>query len=387
VIPVRRAEANRRLDVANAKSGPLTAGRFPPSSTIETHLMARLCTGATLVGHNLGTDKINVYAELGVVAGRPRATNWDDSRQPLSCLGALKDLSETMPPRKITLIRAALPIKCPECDAAISWHHATGHVQFQCPKCGHGLHLRNNYFRVLYLFAFVVVTSVAYAAGARGDSLFAIVILGLWPTHFLLVFITMRLFPPDVESTGDFRGILYGSVVAEDASPSVGLPVSADAMSEQSTLVAGGSDQPRVFTVGKEHRTLEGVALRGAAIVLALSMVWMAARPLIYRIAPELGATKNGPAAFPVKVHIGDDEVAFTNGSTEAWSCKAELGFGEEHASIFSIGPQQTRELSYLEFRGSDTHVSLVELRDAAREKITIDCAESSGRTHFWQFR
>jgi hypothetical protein len=100
------------------------------------------------------------------------------------------------------------------------------------------LNLRNNYFRVLYLFAFVVVTSVAYAMGFRRDSLFAIIILGLWPTHLLLVFITMRLFPPDVESTGDFRGILYGSVVAEDASPSIRLPVGADAASEQSTLIA-----------------------------------------------------------------------------------------------------------------------------------------------------
>jgi hypothetical protein len=249
------------------------------------------------------------------------------------------------------------------------------------------LHLRNNYFRVLYLLAFVIVTSVAYAMGFRGDSLFAIVILGLWPTHFVLVFITMRLFPPDVESTGDFRGILYGSVVAEDAPSSVRLPVRADAVSDESTLVEGGSDSPGMFTVGKEHRTLEGIALRGAAIVLALSMVWMAARPLIYRIAPELGATKNGPAAFPVKVHIGDDEIAFTNGSAEAWSCKADLGFGEEYASTFSIGSQQTRELSYLEFRRSDTHVSLAELRDAARGKITIDCADPSGRTHFWQFR
>src|SRR5262249_20449745 len=149
------------------------------------------------------------------------------------------------------------------------------------------------------------------------------------------------------------------SVVAEDAPSSVRLPVSADAASEQSTLIAGGSDQPGMFTVGKEERTLEGLVLRGAAIVLALSMAWMAARPLISRIAPELGATKNGPAAFPVKVHIGDEEVAFTNGSTEAWSCKAELGFGEAHASSFAIGAQQTHLVSYLEFRGSDTQVSM----------------------------
>jgi predicted RNA-binding Zn-ribbon protein involved in translation (DUF1610 family) len=290
-----------------------------------------------------------------------------------------------MPSRKITLIRAAIPIKCPECGVAISWHQATGHVQFLCPGCGHGLRLRDNYFRVLYLFAAVVVTIIAYAAGMRGDSLFAVVVLGLWPTHLLLVFITIRLFPPDVESTGDFRGILYGSITPEDASTAPEFPIRTTAI-QPSTEAADGSDKRGMFRLGKEHRTLEGVVLRGAAIILGLSMVWMAAKPLIHRLAPELGATMNGPPAFPVRVHLGDDTIAFTNGSTEAWSCKAELGFGEEYTSAFSVDPQQTRELLYLDFRGSDTHVQVAALREAARGKITIGCAEPSGRTHFWQF-
>jgi hypothetical protein len=142
-----------------------------------------------------------------------------------------------------------------------------------------------------------------------------------------------------------------------------------------------------MFRLAKEHRTLEGVVLRGAAIILGLSMVWMAARPLVRRLAPELGATKHGPAAFPVKVHLGDDTISFTNGSTESWSCSAILGLGTEYASAFSIDPQQTRELSYLDFRGSDNDVQVAALRDAADEKITIECTERSGRTHLWLFR
>jgi len=78
--------------------------------------------------------------------------------------------------------------------------------------------------------------------------------------------------------------------------------------------------------------------------------------------------------------------IAFTNGSTEAWSCKAALGFRKEYTSTFSIDPQQTGELSYLDFRGSDTQLEVAELRDAARGKITIECAEPSGTTYFWQF-
>jgi predicted RNA-binding Zn-ribbon protein involved in translation (DUF1610 family) len=271
-----------------------------------------------------------------------------------------------MAPRRITLIRAAIPIKCPECGAAISWRHATGHVRFLCPECGNGLHLRNNYFRVLYLLAAVVMIMVAYGAGARGDSLFATVVLGLWPTHFLLVFITMRLFPPDVESTGDFRGILYGSISPEDTSTGPELTIRPIAASHPSTQVADGSDERGMFRLGKERPSLEGVVLRGAAIILGLSMVWMAARPLVRRLAPELGATKKGPAAFPVRVHLGDDTIAFMNGSTESWSCSAKLGFGDEYASAFSIDPQQTRELSYLDFRGSDNDVQVAALRDAA---------------------
>src|SRR5512144_81288 len=51
-----------------------------------------------------------------------------------------------MPPRRITLIRAALPVKCPSCGAEISWEDAGG-PQFLCPECGHGVRVRTGYFR------------------------------------------------------------------------------------------------------------------------------------------------------------------------------------------------------------------------------------------------
>jgi predicted RNA-binding Zn-ribbon protein involved in translation (DUF1610 family) len=138
-------------------------------------------------------------------------------------------------PRTITLLRAALPVICPSCGAKISWQYAAPHVHFLCPACGHGVHLRNGYFRVLNVLSLVLVGLGAYAVGARGDLLFWSVILGFIPVAFVLTFITMRLFPPDTESTGDYRGILYGSqrreaegddranrqnsVKAEDAAP------------------------------------------------------------------------------------------------------------------------------------------------------------------------
>ena len=86
----------------------------------------------------------------------------------------------------------------------------------------------------------------------------------------------------------------------------------------------------------EEHWTLEGLVLRGIAISLVLSLTWMAVRPLIYRILPEFGASLHGPTAFPVTVHIGQDAIAVTNGSTEHWTCKMDLGFNEEHVKAIA---------------------------------------------------
>jgi predicted RNA-binding Zn-ribbon protein involved in translation (DUF1610 family) len=290
-----------------------------------------------------------------------------------------------MLPRRITLIRAALPVKCPSCGAEISWKDAGG-AQFLCPECGHGVHLRNGYFRVLYLLSALLTSLIAYAAGIRGDTLFWTVCIFLVPTYILLVFITMRLFPPDVEWTGDYRGILYGAARAENiqASPE-GPRVKREQKKKMSSGSATQSDPPApLFEVDPGHWTLEGVALRAGAVVLVLFAVWAAARPLIYRVLPEFGATQVGPAAFPVTVHIGQDTIGFANGSTEHWSCKVGVGVAQVYTLTFAVDAQQSREVPYGSFQpvGGDWD----ELRRLAREKVVIECAEPSGRTHFWIF-
>src|SRR5690348_1453470 len=100
-----------------------------------------------------------------------------------------------MSPR-ITLLRAALPVQCPSCGAIISWRTAAAHVQFLCPECHQGIHLRDSYFRVPYILSALVIGLLAYALGARGDVLGAVV-LGVIPINFVIVFLTMRIFPPD----------------------------------------------------------------------------------------------------------------------------------------------------------------------------------------------
>jgi hypothetical protein len=261
----------------------------------------------------------------------------------------------------------------------------TDDVPFPCPSCRHGLRLRAGYFRVLYLLALVFIALIAYAAGRRGDELFATVLLGLLPTHLLLLFVTMRLFPPDVESTGDYRDILYPTNTEDvsDASEWSGRPA---AEPETNTQVLEGSDRQTMFKAGAQHRTLEGVALRVGGVLLGLWVVWTAARPLVHRVLPELGATKTGPPGFPVTVHLGEESVEFTNGATESWACQVALGVRTAYVSTFSLEPGHTRTLSYLGFRGPGTQVGVAVVRSAARDRILMYCREPSGRTHFWQF-
>jgi hypothetical protein len=58
--------------------------------------------------------------------------------------------------------------------------------------------------------AIVATGLAAYAVGVRADALFWIAGLGWFPVSAVLLNITLRLFAPDAELTGEFRGILYG---------------------------------------------------------------------------------------------------------------------------------------------------------------------------------
>ncbi len=282
----------------------------------------------------------------------------------------------------MTIIRAALPVKCPECGTAISWREA-GPLPFHCSRCGQGLRLRINYFRVLYILAGVIVTLLCRAAGLRGDTLFAVVLLGLWPMHLLLVFITMRLFPPDVEPTGDFRAILFGAVGTGEAET--------DRELVEETGTTENLPRQRVTAVAvvrwiigdPAHWTFEGVVLRGSAIVLVLWLVWTAMTPLIHRFVPKLAATRQGPAVFPLKAQIGGETIAFTNGATDSWVCTALLGVDKEYAAGFGLDPGQTRQVSYAAFEGTTTappepHA----VRYAAWEEISAVCVDSLDRPH-----
>ena len=91
-------------------------------------------------------------------------------------------------------MRPALPVTCLGCGGEVSWRHVTVHTQFACPNCGQALHLRNNYFRVLILFAIIVAGLLSYAVGVRGDALLPVVFIAMWPMEFVLLFVSCACF-------------------------------------------------------------------------------------------------------------------------------------------------------------------------------------------------
>jgi hypothetical protein len=61
----------------------------------------------------------------------------------------------------------------------------------------------------MYVVTVVVSGLIASAVGANGDAWLWTTILGMYPLLVVVHFLTMQLFPPDVEPTGDYRSILY----------------------------------------------------------------------------------------------------------------------------------------------------------------------------------
>jgi predicted RNA-binding Zn-ribbon protein involved in translation (DUF1610 family) len=105
------------------------------------------------------------------------------------------------------LLPEALPVVCASCGVPISWRYAD--TEFSCPACGCGLRLRRRYFRALYLMSYALAMLIAYAIGFRDDALGAAGVLALLPVYFIVMTLNMRLFPPEVEISGEFRSILH----------------------------------------------------------------------------------------------------------------------------------------------------------------------------------
>jgi predicted RNA-binding Zn-ribbon protein involved in translation (DUF1610 family) len=276
-----------------------------------------------------------------------------------------------MAPRRITIGPGVVPANCPSCGRPIPWRYVSA-TRFFCPACRIGLRMSASYIRVLYLLSGGISGLLAYAAGIRSEPLFVVTFLAWWPTYFVILFITIPLFPPDLEPTGDYRGILYDSLVDEEAPSVVAARPSVPVES------AGG-----MFHGVGQRRSVGDVIFAALGVLLLVFGMWIALRPVLYRIAPELGATYSGPSSFPVRLHIGRAALGVSNPSGTQWTCDIELGVWPIYSITAIVASQRSRELPYSAFVQTADDRGLSPDR-AARERVDIRCSEPDGIVHFW---
>ena len=107
------------------------------------------------------------------------------------------------------LPRHPLPVRCPSCGTLIPLSDLSTGVNCPCPGCKQGLRLRQSYFTILLVPAYVGAAAIGYLFGLRYDALYVAIALGVLPVILVIRAITIRLFPPDVDSTTDLRSFLY----------------------------------------------------------------------------------------------------------------------------------------------------------------------------------
>ena len=79
----------------------------------------------------------------------------------------------------------------------------------------------------------------------------------------------MRLFPPDAETTGDYRGILYDAHRGTDEPLALESPSGDGIETDMPTPAPVDVKSPSpMFVAVPDHRSLEGVVLRIATILL-----------------------------------------------------------------------------------------------------------------------
>jgi hypothetical protein len=69
--------------------------------------------------------------------------------------------------------------------------------------------MRRSYSNVLTLISFVIAGLIAFGAGASGEAWLWMTILGVYPTVLVVSVISLQMFPPDVEFSGDYRSVLF----------------------------------------------------------------------------------------------------------------------------------------------------------------------------------
>lgn len=232
-----------------------------------------------------------------------------------------------------------------------------------CPACRNTARIRRSYSVVVTAVAAVAAGLLAYALGARGGVLIASIFIGVYPISFLIGLVSVQLFAPDLEATGEFRAILYGE----------------------------SGETPVALSDEDQHRLRVGRILINALALLAFVGLLVGAAGLfrlerwVYNAAPVL-STRSGPKGFPVTIRIQEDGLDFTNGSSGPWTCSASIGINETRSPTFTVEAMQKSFVGYDRFIDGTLALSADDGYWRAREKIIVECLDRAGLSHFAAF-
>jgi hypothetical protein len=271
------------------------------------------------------------------------------------------------------------------CGVQISWRYASG--EFDCPACGCGLKITRRYFRSLYAISLVAAAGIAYAIGLRDEALQAAVVLLVFPTFMLVAIINVRIFPPEVEVSGDVRRILHPGEPEDPSIPAAPIILGADS----DAVVPGesmsiGEAVRRTLPFTSLPRTMEGRVIALAFALLFVFTVYQAAEPLIYRLWPEYKATKHGPRGFPITLHVAEHALSVTNHSGVRWRCFVVAGSRPRHNVFTEVAAGATVDVPLASFQTVGGQIASIADRNlAARRLLYVECDEE-GRNVFHSF-
>jgi hypothetical protein len=255
-------------------------------------------------------------------------------------------------------------------------------VEFYCPSCGSGLSVRRAYFAILYCVALILLFIAAQALGFRGTPHLALVLICVYPTYWVVVWVTIRFFAVDLVETGDFHGVLYDRA---DAGVSSGFEDDAARPGSEDGTNDGGSNAVPRFQSFEPARSFDGTLLSVGGVAVAAYLVWSLGTALIYRLNPDSAETRYAPRGFALRAELRRDTVAFTNESSRGWVCEVSIGptVGSGLRTSFPLGAQETRRIPYGDFRASLTGLQPDMLRSLARQGLWARCRDASSRSHF----
>jgi hypothetical protein len=188
--------------------------------------------------------------------------------------------------------------ECPACGADVNWRRAPSALQ--CESCGRWLTLRPSTSQRLITLAILTASFIADESGLQQlEDLSTITLFVMAVVHVIAAALSVRLFKPQIELRDGVSDVVPRPLIPVDAAP----PLERLAVEELPTITGSR----RMFQLKDPAPTLEGIGIAVIAIVVGGSQAFAHAEPAIARIYPEFHATRSGPSAFPITVHIGRD--------------------------------------------------------------------------------